>query len=75
LVIKKYLAEHNVMALEHLPYPLYLSLPNFFLFLQLGSVPKGQRFACAKEVTAEATRALTEPEQEHLNLEEKMLVS
>jgi hypothetical protein len=54
LVVKKYLAKHNVSALEHvLP-------PDFFLFLQLKSVLKGQQFVRTEDVTANVTRALTE---------------
>jgi hypothetical protein len=59
LVAKKYLAKHNVTVLEHQPYPLDLSQPDF-LFPWLNSVLKGQRYANAEEVTAKATRVLTE---------------
>jgi hypothetical protein len=49
----------SVMALEHPPYYLDLSIPDF-LFLQVKSVLKVQQFTSAKEVNAKAMRALTE---------------
>jgi hypothetical protein len=55
LMIKMYHAKHNVTALKHLPYSPDLSPPDFFLFLRLKSVPKGQRSASAKKVSAKAT--------------------
>jgi hypothetical protein len=49
----------SVMALEHPPYSVDLSTPDF-LFLQAKSVLKVQQFTSAKEVFAKATRALLE---------------
>jgi hypothetical protein len=54
-MVKKYLTKHHTAALEHLPYSLDLSSFDFFLFLQLKSVLKGQRFTSTEEgVTAKA---------------------
>jgi hypothetical protein len=41
LVVKNFLAKHNVTALGHPSYSLDLSLSNLFLFLQLKSMLKG----------------------------------
>jgi hypothetical protein len=57
LVVKKCLAEHNVMALEHLPYSPGLSLPDLCLHRTLKCVPKGH-FTSTDKVTAKATRTL-----------------
>jgi hypothetical protein len=46
-----YLAKHNVMELEHLPYSLHLSPSNLLLFPQLKIVLKGW-FMSAVEVAA-----------------------
>jgi hypothetical protein len=59
-VVKNYLAKHIVKALEHPPCPSDLSLLELFLFPQVKSVLKRQRFTNAKEVGARATKALTE---------------
>jgi hypothetical protein len=45
-----------VKALEHSPCSPDLSLPDFFLFPQLESVFKGQRFVSIEEVAAKVTR-------------------
>jgi hypothetical protein len=58
LVVRKYLAKHNVTPLERLPYSSDFSPPNFFLFLQLESVLKEQQFSSPKEVSSRAIRAL-----------------
>jgi hypothetical protein len=60
MAVIKYLAKHNVTAVEHPPYFPDLSPPDVFLFLRPESNLKVQRFATAEEVTAQATRALTE---------------
>jgi hypothetical protein len=60
LTVRKYLPKHSMTVLEHLPYSPDLSLPDFFLFPQLKSVLKGLWFASTEEVTAKATKALTE---------------
>jgi hypothetical protein len=57
-VVKKQLSKHNVTTSKHPPYTPDLSSSDFFLFLRLKIVLKGQRLANAEEVTAKATRAL-----------------
>jgi hypothetical protein len=59
-VVKKYLAKHNVMALEHSSYSPDLSLPRFFLFLNLKSVLKGHQYASIEVASAEVMRSLIE---------------
>jgi hypothetical protein len=59
LKVKNYLTNYNVTAFEHPSYSSDLSPSDFFLFPLLKRFLKGQRFASAEEVTANATRALT----------------
>jgi hypothetical protein len=57
---RKNLDELDVTALEHPPYFQDFSQPEFIYFRDKKSVVKAHRFASAEEVTAKATRALTE---------------
>ncbi|KAJ4428902.1 hypothetical protein ANN_25896 [Periplaneta americana] len=57
IIVKNFLARHNITALDHPPYSPDLSPPDYFLFPRLKSHLKGQRFN-AEEVIANATRAL-----------------
>ncbi|KAJ4442525.1 hypothetical protein ANN_04112 [Periplaneta americana] len=57
IIVKNFLARHNITALDHPPYSPDLSPPDYFLFLRLKSHLKGRRFN-AEEVIANATRAL-----------------
>ncbi|KAJ4426278.1 hypothetical protein ANN_27090 [Periplaneta americana] len=57
IIVKNFLARHNITALDHPPYSPDLSPPDYFLFPRLKSHPKGRRFN-AEEVIANATRAL-----------------
>ncbi|KAJ4452247.1 hypothetical protein ANN_03765 [Periplaneta americana] len=57
IIVKNFLARHNITALDHPPYSPDLSPPDYFLFPRLKSHLKGRRFN-AEEVIANATRAL-----------------
>ncbi|KAJ4436239.1 hypothetical protein ANN_18869 [Periplaneta americana] len=57
IIVKNFLARHNITALDHSPYSPDLSPPDYFLFPRLKSHLKGRRFN-AEEVIANATRAL-----------------
>ncbi|KAJ4448728.1 hypothetical protein ANN_00119 [Periplaneta americana] len=57
IIVKNFLAMHNITALDHPPYSPDLSPPDCFLFPRLKSHLKGRRFN-AEEVIANATRAL-----------------
>ncbi|KAJ4438768.1 hypothetical protein ANN_14719 [Periplaneta americana] len=57
IIVKNFLARHNITALDHPPYSPDLSPPDYFLFPRLKSHLKGRRFN-AEEVIASATRAL-----------------
>ncbi|KAJ4427413.1 hypothetical protein ANN_25035 [Periplaneta americana] len=57
IIVKNFLARHNITALDHPPYTPDLSPPDYFLFPRLKSHLKGRRFN-AEEVIANATRAL-----------------
>jgi hypothetical protein len=52
LLVKKYFAKRNAMALEHPPYSLDLSLPDFFLFPGLINALKEQPITSTTKVTA-----------------------
>jgi hypothetical protein len=75
LVIKKNLANNNVMALESAPYSLDSSLPDCFLFPWLKSVLKRQQFARTKEGIAKAlsTERVTEKLSRHASEALEML--
>jgi hypothetical protein len=47
-------------ALEHPPYSPDISTPASVLYPRLKSISKGQRFANDEEVTAKATRAMSD---------------
>ncbi|KAJ4444273.1 hypothetical protein ANN_06065 [Periplaneta americana] len=57
IIVKNFLARHNITALDHPPYSRDLSPPDYFLFPRLKSHLKGRRLN-AEEVIANATRAL-----------------
>ncbi|KAJ4441895.1 hypothetical protein ANN_11755 [Periplaneta americana] len=57
IIVKNFLARHNITALDHPPYSPDLSPPDYFLFPRLKSHLKGRRFN-AEEVIVNATRAL-----------------
>jgi hypothetical protein len=57
---KKAPCQEKAATLQHPPYSLDSSPTGFFPFQLLKSVLKGQRFACAEEVCAKATRAVIE---------------
>ncbi|KAJ4444799.1 hypothetical protein ANN_06596 [Periplaneta americana] len=57
IIVKNFLARHNITALDHPPYSPDLSPPDYFLFPCLKSHLKGRRFN-AEEVIANVTRAL-----------------
>ncbi|KAJ4426782.1 hypothetical protein ANN_26581 [Periplaneta americana] len=57
IIVKNFLARHNITALDHPPYSPDLSPPDYFLFPRLKSHLKGRRFN-AEEVIANSTRAL-----------------
>lgn len=58
LLVRNYLAKHNVTTLEHPPYSPDLAPADFFLFPRLKSSLKGQRFTDAEEVKEKATKVL-----------------
>jgi hypothetical protein len=57
---KKYLAKHNMTALENLPYSPDLSPPDFSFFPRLKTVLKGQWLMSVEDVGANVTAAMTE---------------
>ncbi|GBM01693.1 hypothetical protein AVEN_99734-1 [Araneus ventricosus] len=58
LIVKKYLARHNVTTLEHPPYSPGLAPAYFYLFPRLKMKLKGHRFVDSKEVIENATKQL-----------------
>lgn len=60
LMVKQYLAKHNVTTLEHPPYSPDLAPPDFYLFPRLKMALKGRRFADSSEVIENATERLKE---------------
>ncbi|KAJ4428120.1 hypothetical protein ANN_24134 [Periplaneta americana] len=57
IIVKNFLARHNITALDHPPYSPDLSPPDYFLFPRPKSHLKGRRFN-AEVVIANAMRAL-----------------
>jgi transposase len=58
LLIRSYLAKHQISIVPHPPYSLDLAPAGFFLFPKLKTTLKGRRFQTIEEIQENATREL-----------------
>jgi transposase len=58
LLIRSYLAKHQISVVPHPPYSLDLAPADFFLFPKLKTTLKGRHFETIEEIQENTTRGL-----------------